>query len=70
LGFVAAANNSVGTLTISDGTHAANILLLGQYMASQFHITNDGSGGTLVTDPPATTPIAIEPSRLAVPRSV
>jgi hypothetical protein len=52
LGFAEAANNSIGTLTVSDGTHTANILLLGQYIAGQFHITTDGNAGTLITDPP------------------
>jgi len=35
-----------------DGTHTANILLLGQYVAGNFTIANDGAGGVLVTDPP------------------
>lgn len=43
-----------GTLTVGNGTPAttANITLLGQYVAGNFHIFNDGAGGTLVTDPP------------------
>jgi autotransporter passenger strand-loop-strand repeat protein len=43
-----------GTLSISDGTPGttANITLLGQYTAGNFHVTGDGAGGTLVTDPP------------------
>jgi len=45
-------NNMGGTLTVNDGTHAANIALLGQYMASHFAMSSDGHGGTLVTDPP------------------
>ena len=52
LAFAEAQNNGIGTLTVSDGTHTANILLLGQYSAAQFHVTTDGNGGTLVTDPP------------------
>ena len=52
LGFSEAGNNTSGTLTVSDGTHTANILLLGQYVAGNFHITSDGGGGTVVTDPP------------------
>ena len=51
-GFVEAGNNTSGTLTVSDGTHTANITLLGSYIAGQFHLATDGSGGTLVTDPP------------------
>ena len=37
---------------MTDGTHTANILLLGQYVAGNFNLSNDGTGGTLVTDPP------------------
>jgi hypothetical protein len=40
---------------VSDGTHSANILLLGQYIAGQFHLATDGQGGTVVTDPPVVT---------------
>jgi len=45
-----------GTLKISDGTSGttANITLIGQYVAADFHLTSDGMGGTLVTDPPLT----------------
>jgi autotransporter passenger strand-loop-strand repeat protein len=50
--FVEAGNNTVGTLTVTDGMHTANLILLGQYMTSQFHLTTDGLGGTLITDPP------------------
>jgi hypothetical protein len=39
-------------LTVSDGTHTANLLLLGQYVAAQFAMSSDGHGGTLITDPP------------------
>jgi hypothetical protein len=41
-----------GTLTVTDGTHTAHLTLLGQYVASQFHVGSDGQGGTVVTDPP------------------
>jgi hypothetical protein len=39
-----------GTLTVSDGRHAAAIALLGNYMAGSFVTTADGHGGTLVTE--------------------
>jgi hypothetical protein len=46
--------NSGGTLTVTDGTHTANIALLGQYMAS-FVKSADEFDGTLIQDaPPAT----------------
>ena len=41
---------SGGTL---DGTHTANIALLGNYLASTFVPSSDGHGGTSVVDPPA-----------------
>ena len=55
LGYAANSNNTGGTLTVSDGTHTANIELLGQYMAASFAMSADGFGGTLIHDlPPAT----------------
>jgi hypothetical protein len=48
-------NSSGGTLAVSDGTHTANIALLGNYLASTFVASSDGHGGTLVVDPPANT---------------
>ena len=50
--FTEAASNTSGTLTVSDGTHSANITLLGQYVAGQFNVASDGHGGAVVTDPP------------------
>jgi autotransporter passenger strand-loop-strand repeat protein len=45
-----------GTLTVSDHAgHTANITLLGQHMAGQFNIGNDGHGGTVVFDPPVSS---------------
>jgi hypothetical protein len=40
-------------LTVSDGSHTANIQMAGAYTLANFHFATDGSGGTLVTDPPA-----------------
>jgi autotransporter passenger strand-loop-strand repeat protein len=47
-----------GTLTVTDGTHTANLILLGQYSTANFSLASDGNGGTLITDPPgsATSP--------------
>ena len=39
-----------GTLTVSDGRHAASVALLGNYMAGSFVTTADGHGGTLVSE--------------------
>jgi len=54
LGYAANSNNTGGTLTVSDGTHTANIELLGQYIAASFVMSANGLGGTLIHDlPPA-----------------
>jgi hypothetical protein len=38
---------------VSDGTHAASIILLGNYTAASFTLSQESGGtGTLVTDPP------------------
>jgi hypothetical protein len=50
LGCSANADNSAGTLSVGDGTHMANIALLGSYMASSFVATSDGHGGTLISE--------------------
>jgi hypothetical protein len=39
-----------GTLTVSDGRHAASIALFGSYIAGSFVLGADGHGGTLVTE--------------------
>ena len=51
--FVESGGNTSGTLTVTDRTHTAQITLLGQYVTGNFHLQNDGQGGTLVLDPPA-----------------
>jgi hypothetical protein len=43
--------SSSGTLQVTDGTHTAEISLLGNYTASTFVTASDGHGGTLVHDP-------------------
>ncbi|WP_375776072.1 C2 family cysteine protease [Bradyrhizobium sp. ma5] len=44
-----AGNTAGGSLSVSDGVHAASIALLGNYMASTFVAASDGHGGTSVT---------------------
>ena len=46
-----ASDPNMGTLTVSDGTHTANIALSGQYGPTSFTIASDGHGGTAVVDP-------------------
>src|SRR5262249_46489501 len=41
-----------GTLTISDGTNTANLNFTGSYTLANFKFSSDGSGGTLIIDPP------------------
>ena len=40
-----------GTLTITDGTHTAQIAMLGDYLGSGWTLSSDGNGGTVVVDP-------------------
>ena len=40
-----------GTLTITDGTHTADIALQGDYLSSTWTLSSDGNGGTTVIDP-------------------
>jgi Ca2+-binding RTX toxin-like protein len=49
-------NNTGGTSTASDGSHAAGLALLGQTMASSFVTAGDGHGGTPIADPPSSQP--------------
>jgi VCBS repeat-containing protein len=37
-----------GTLSVTDGSHTANITLLGQYTADEFVLSTDATGGTLI----------------------
>ena len=40
-------------LTVTDGGQVAQLALLGSYVTSDFSLSNDGNGGTFVTDPRA-----------------
>jgi hypothetical protein len=63
--FTEAANNSSGALTATDGVNAANITLLGQYIASQFTPASASHGGTLIGDPSVTAANDSNPATLA-----
>ena len=54
-----------GTLTVTDGRHAASIALLGNYMAGSFVTAADGHGGTLVNE----TPLSEQQPLLTHPRA-
>ena len=62
-----AGDASGGTLNVTDGTHTANIALLGNYLASTFVASSDGHGGTSVTNQPAT--IGDQSAILSQPRA-
>ena len=57
LGYVG--NSLSGTLTVTDGTNTARLVMLGSYVAANFHLATDGHGGTLVSDPPLSSGSAI-----------
>jgi len=48
-----------GILTVSDGTHTAQLALIGNYSLGSFQKVNDGHGGTLISDPPVSSGQAI-----------
>jgi len=50
-GYAANSENTAGVLTVTDGTHTASLLLLGQYSAANFALASDGHGGSLITNP-------------------
>ena len=55
-------NNTGGTSTASDGSHAAGLALLGQHMASSFVTAGDAHGGTPIADPPSSQqPLLTQP---------
>ncbi len=51
MSFTEAVGNTSGTLSVSDGTNTANLMLLGLYTTSSFALSTDNHGGTRVTDP-------------------
>ena len=48
-------SSSGGVLTMSDGTHVAQLNLIGNYLAATFTSASDGAGGVLITDPPVSS---------------
>jgi hypothetical protein len=44
-------NASGGVLTVTDGSHSANVALIGNYLAATFVASSDSNGGTSVADP-------------------
>jgi hypothetical protein len=61
-------NASGGTLTVRDAQHdTAQIPLVGNYENSTFTLSSDGSGGTVVIDPPASQDSASSTDPRATP---
>jgi len=62
-------DTSSGTLSVSDGATTASLRFLGQYSQDNFHLADDGSGGTLVVAaaPPGQSGNASQVSELAAP---
>jgi Ca2+-binding RTX toxin-like protein len=55
-------SNNAGTATATDGSHAASLALLSQFMASSFVTAGDGHGGTPIADPPSSQqPLLTQP---------
>jgi hypothetical protein len=48
-------NQTTDVLTVSDGTHSANLQFVGSYAAQNFKFVSDGAGGTTVYDPPVSS---------------
>ncbi|MGY4282438.1 hypothetical protein ACVWXO_001658 [Bradyrhizobium sp. LM2.7] len=51
--YTPSSDESGGTLTLSDGTDTASINFAGSYTLANFKFVSDGSGGTMIVDPPA-----------------
>ena len=49
LSFAANGSGNGGTLTVNDGTHTANIALMGTYDPASFHLAPDHALGVVIT---------------------
>jgi hypothetical protein len=47
-----AGNTTGGTLTVTNGSQSVQLNLLGDYTKAAWNLSKDGTGGTLVVDPP------------------
>jgi len=59
LGYSENRGDTGGTLTVSDGTHAACVTLVGNYIAASFVTVGDQHGGTLVSNALETQPAPV-----------
>ena len=53
---------SGGTATVTDGTTTVQLHLIGTYTVGSFHTSVDGTGGTIITDPPVSSGSGVAPS--------
>jgi autotransporter passenger strand-loop-strand repeat protein len=60
-------NGTHGALAVTDGSHAAMITLLGQYVTADFRVSSDKHGGTIVTDPAVKTDADVQTVALVNP---
>ena len=67
LAYTANATGAGGTLTVSDGRHAARIALLGNYMAGSFATAADGHGGTPISEAQAQSQLLLTNPRHGLP---
>ena len=58
----AANPTSGGVLTVTNGTNSAELNLLGNYTKAAWNLSKDGSGGTLVVDPPVDGSLTPDPA--------
>jgi hypothetical protein len=65
LSYTANSSDTGGTLSLSDGSHIANIALFGQYTAASFTSRIDGSGGTIIGDATTLTQQLLPPHATA-----
>jgi autotransporter passenger strand-loop-strand repeat protein len=63
--FTEANGGSSGTLMVTDGTHTANLVLLGDYSTGDFQKKSDGFGGTEIYDPANSAQLSIQGSVVA-----
>ena len=54
-------NTLSGVLSASDGVHTALLNMIGNYTVGSFKTSDDGAGGTLITDPPVSSGATLAP---------
>jgi hypothetical protein len=47
---------------VGDGAHVATLAMIGQYTAANFHLSDDGHGGTMVTEAPVLSGVSLATS--------